>query len=376
MAKNILKIITSASEKKELNFEGLVRKCLKVKFPIYSVWILIRARFEKIEQDKAKVSTNSSGWVNLSQEAKINELYEEISRLRRVKLIDFPNIDKKWMHLFTVTAILASIIVITLFFRSQHYVEKSEEYGYSIDVLRDDTTALANTIRLYRNSIDSLVYVNQRSADEFNRGIASLNDELSARTIDIRNLEGQVSRLESSLSVRNKTISDLTTANNRLQTQITNLERDNKRLRDEMGRLNRINFLQGYSVTTINNCRTRNTTSERLYFNTFYDLEIKKFTVEARNGGRVEFILYDNNTRRSQRKTVNLRRGRQTVELGFDVTVGRNHYISFSGTQLVALRNCFEFPFGVDNLIRFTRGSSNLYPPFYDIEVSANVPVI
>ncbi len=376
MAKNILKLIASVSDKKELDFEGLVRKCLKEKFPIYSAWVLIRARFDKMSLEEKKVSTNSNGWVNLSQEAKINELYEEIGRLRKVKLIDFPNIDKKWMHMFTVTAILAGIIVIALFFRSQHYVEKSEEYGYNINVLRDDTTALANTLRLYQNRIDSVVYAKQSSAEQSNRAIASLTDELRIRTIDIHNLEGQVSRLESNLSVRNRTVSDLTTTNNRLQTQIANLERDNRRLRDEMARLNRINFLQGYSVTTINNCRTRNTRSERLYFNTFYELEIKKFTVMARNSGNVEFILYDNNTKRSQRKTVNLRSGRQTVELGFDVTVGSNHYISFSGTQLVALRTCFDFPFGVDNLIRFTRGSSNLYPPFYDIEISANIPVI
>ncbi len=380
MAKNILKIINSVTEKKELDFKSLVSTSLKEKFPAYSVWVLIRARFEKIKLDKAKVQTNNVGWINPSQEAKINELYEEINRLRRVKLIDFPNIDKKWMHLFTVTAILASIIVITLFFRSQHYVEKSEEFGYNIEVLQSDTSALANAIRINQYKVDSLtnlLSIERNKVIEYQGEISSYRDRLSFLAGEQNRLNQKVAELTTSITNANNEISNLNNNYSRLDREKTQLERDNNNLRTEMRRLDRINFLQGYSVSTINNCRTRNTTSERLYFNTFYPLKIKEFTVDARSSGRVEFSVYDSNTRRTQKKNVNLRRGRQTVNLGFDITVGNNHYITFSGGQLIALRECFDFPFGVNNLIRFTRGSSSrLYPPFYDIVVSANVPVM
>lgn len=377
MTKTILKKIISVSQKKDLDFKDLVKEAIKSGVPVYNVWILIQARFEQLRLNKTDFETNTNGWINKSQEAKINELYEEINRLRRVKLIDFPNIDKKWMHLFTVTAILASIIVITLFLRSQHYVGKSEEFGYNIEVLQGDTSALANAIRVHQFRVDSLINLLSLERNKvivYQEEISDYRNKLSSLTTEQNRLNNQITELTRSISNANDEIMSLKNNYSRVNGEKKHLEQEVNTLRNEMRRLDRINFLQGYSVTTINNCRTRNTTAERLYFNTNYPLKIREFTVNSRRSGRVTFSVYDNNTRRTQTKTVHLRQGNQTIILGFDITIGNNHYITFSGGQLTALRECFNFPFGVNNLIRFTRGSSSLYPPFYDIVVSANVP--
>lgn len=372
----ILKRISSISQKEDLEFRDLIRQSIKSQFPIYSLWVLIQARFEQIKIKKTEFETTNNGWVNPTYDAKIKELNEEISRLRKIKLIDFPNIDKKWMRLFTLTAIGASIIVLILFIRGQHYVGKSEKFGYNIEILQEDTTALANMIRAYENEIDKLnmtVYLTRDSVVAYLEQISELKQVIRNKDRLLTRLEDQKKNLTSELTTRDNIIRGLNADKNSLSRENNKLNQEKVDLIRKMQQLDRINFSLGTSAREINNCRNRFTDQERLYFNAYYPVKFHKITVEARRSSLFEFLAYDSNTGRSQRKIIYLNRGRNTVDLDFELGIGNNHYLTFSGGSLIALQDCHSFPFGINNLIRFTRGSGSVYPPFYDIIVSANV---
>jgi hypothetical protein len=376
MISKILKKISSVTNKSNLAYSDLVKESLKARFPVYSLFIIIKARFERINKNAKQQSNSLDGWVNLSMEAEIENLQAEISRLRKIKLIDFPNIDKKWMRLFTFTAIGAGIIVIMLFIRGQHYVNKSEQYGYNIEILQDDTTALADVIRTYECKIDELnklLYLTQDSVVKYKEKMLEFKQLISNKDSRLKLLEDQKKNLTSELSSRDNIINGLKDNNNRLSGENRQLREDKIQLIKKMQQLDKIKFSLGYSAKKINDCRTRFTEKELLYFNVYYPLKIHRITVEARRSSQFEFTVYDCNTGQSQRKIIYLPKGTHSVDLNFELTVGDNHYLTFSGGSLIALQECFSFPFGIDNLIRFTKGSSSVYPPFYDLVVSANV---
>ncbi len=88
MFDRILKKIFSAKSKNDLDYPDLVKQALDSQLPVFSLWILIRTRFEKLKHKRLGSQRMLNGWINTSQMSQISKLENEVHKLRKKYSVD------------------------------------------------------------------------------------------------------------------------------------------------------------------------------------------------------------------------------------------------------------------------------------------------
>ncbi len=371
----LFKRIRSVKKSKQLNYLDLVELAQKSKFPVYSLWIVLKA-FPN-NQEKRDKKYSPEGWIDISLENKIIELQEENERLRKSRIpIPLANMDKRWKIALGITVIIALAVTIPLIFSTQNLAEQTEKLADEKEKTVEEKEVLEEQVEEYDNITkkqeEELTHLtdsveNVKDRIRYLSGLLyQKNDLIKNKNKDIENLNDEIKNLKSQIRRLNETIDDIEQTKKFQLRKIDILE---KKIRE----INDVNFNLGVSYYKTKDCKGKYIQGERLYFDTYHDVRIRSIKVDARRSRYAEFIIFDNVTKKYDRKKIRLRKGKQTVNLNMVVSEGSGHFISSNGVKLYALKECFDFPYSVPNLITLKRGESSYYPSYFDWVVSVSI---
>ncbi len=114
----------------------------------------------------------------------------------------------------------------------------------------------------------------------------------------------------------------------------------------------------------------------KLYFDTYLPITIKEVTVYANNNCTADVVLYDNALKKKYTKEINFKKGKQTLQLNFDVETGKQHYLTCDGCELYRNTTCADYPYTLHGIISITGSSykdEGYYYYFYNWIVSLNL---
>lgn len=352
---------------------SLINKSRNEEFPIYSLLIIISIETDKSE---SKELIKHDGWIDESVENLIIQLYTEIDRLKKIKLIDFPNIDKKWRIAFLATLSAAIIITISLVFRTTHYIEKTENLSQEKvkivekqDELKDKIGKYSDSTLFQEKKIDEL-NVDYSNANE---RIKVLNNNLSAKIYEIEQLKDQIYKLNQNYRKQKDRADKFDKENESLVFDNKFLKSKTKILEEKIRKINNVKFDIGINYSSANKCNGKYIEHSKLYFDTYHPVLIRNIKVIAKKDGYCEFYIKDSKTLEIRRKKVYLHKGLQRVNLNFTVSKGSNHYLGSYGVKLLTLKKCYQFPYLVANLIKLRKDNNDSFPSYFNWIVSANL---
>lgn len=372
--KKLLSLINSpeshAIGTKDLN--SIFHASSSAKFPVYATILLLKAKNTRKERIPLKTK---EGWINISYEKQISDLKREIQNLKKSKLIVLPTFDTKWKNAFRYTFIGLGVVLIFLIFNVVQYYNKSEELtveksqsqkkteiiNEQQDAIEETKTDLGNQLDTQERSLDYYRTENQRLRDQittFNNRISRLNREL--------------------LQVRNTlaTASPNTTQSNsrirELEREIRSLKNNIEIYKSQVQRLNRIGYNTGMDIKKISSCNTQFCKASQIKFDAINPVKVQRIQVKARKEGSGVFTLYNSINVVVEKKTVQLSKGTQTVYLNFFAPKGDNYTIAYEGVKIQAIKECYQLPYTVRNLISLKQVRNNQYT-FFNWRVYANI---
>ena len=305
------------------------------------------------------------GWIDSEIDDENESLRSEIQRLRTIKFIDFPQMDKTWKRAFQVAFVGAALfIVITLILLGRSSdLEKanSEKISKNENLKKELDKTKSNQDDLYENNLDLKQQVNTLSGK-----IGDYEKELARKSQGINRINDSLKTIIRKSYELEYSVKDLNKQNQSLKTDIQKLNIETASMRDRLTRVNTKKFIVGENVNRTSGCKGQYSYGGKLFFSNSTPIVLRSVSVITRRSGEGTIIIYDSKRNQNIPVKVHFKDGMQTIDLNLKVSEGNGNYIYCDDFKLYNMKNCTSFPYYASDLMAITNGTNGLYPGFYD----------
>lgn len=352
-------------------FLPIVYKAIKKRFPVYSLLVLAT-----VETKNDDANQNKDGWISLPNGKEAPPI-----TATPVSKYDSQSV-RFWQVTFFLSLLISIIIIVSQFYiirdlkniNLQNITEANTYHNRNNETqIKSETPVTANNITT-NNTDDNKDLNNSEKIDE--APVATKN----ISNTDKLQSEKKINHLYATIRKLEKEQKDVAEKTTQLNTKIEDLEFDNNVLKNKVNILkekinayNDVKFELGMKYSSDNNCKGKYLEDEKLLFSTHHNVLIRYVTVVAKKSGSLNVMLRDNTTKKMTNKKFTLKKGQNKLHLNFIVSKGTKHYLAFYGVKLLSYKNCYKFPYSIQNLITLEDSDNLYYPGFYNLKVSAKL---